>query len=350
VSEDRRPHTSNIVLPHGAKDPLLAVIRRLLFAVLLIAAVAAIVRIDHEGYKDNNGDGISTLDAFYYATVSVTTTGYGDIVPVTNGARLLSTSIVTVARIIFLVLLVSTTFEVATQHGRDALAQRRWRKRLHDHTIICGFGTTGQSAAKTLLAEGTPAASIVVIDQQRSRIDEATALGLAGIVGDASRMTVLQLSDVSEAKSVIIAPNNDAASVLITLTARELNPAATIVSAVREGQNGHLLRQGGADSVIVSSEASGRLLGMSTYAPRAVDVLEDLLVPGKGLDVETRDVTPEEIGGPPVAPEGRMVMAVCRSGEVLIAADPRAQTVQAGDQLLILQPAPVKAQKHNPSV
>lgn len=343
MSEDRCPQTtSNVVLPHGAHDPLWAVVRRLSFAILLISAVALLVRVDHEGYKDNNGDGISTLDAFYYATVSVTTTGYGDIVPTTNGARLLSTIIVTIARVIFLVLLVSTTFEVATQHGREALAHRRWRKRLRDHTIICGFGTTGQSAAKTLLAEGTPASSIVIIDQQRSRIDEATALGLAGIVGDASRMTILQLSDVGDAKSVIIAPNNDAASVLITLTARELNPKATIVSAVREGQNGHLLRQGGANSVIVSSEASGRLLGMSTYAPKAVDVLEDLLIPGQGLDVETRDARPDELGGPPQATEGQMVMAVCRSGAVLLASDPQAQVVQSGDQILSLLPAPTR--------
>jgi voltage-gated potassium channel len=257
---------------------------------------------------------------------------------------------VTIARVIFLVLLVSTTFEVATQHGRDALAQRRWRKRLRDHTIICGFGTTGQSAAKTLLAEGAHAGSIVVIDQQRSRVDEATALGLAGIVGDASRQHVLQLSDAAEAKSVIIAPNNDAASVLITLTARELNPHATIVSAVREGQNGHLLRQGGANSVIVSSEASGRLLGMSTYAPRAVDVLEDLLIPGKGLDVETRDVEMEEIGGPPRALPGRMVMAICRDGQVLLATDPRAQMVESGDQIIMLLPADSNAKTHTPRV
>jgi len=338
VSKDRRSD-AHIVLPNGVRDPLLAVVRRFLFAVALIAAVAGMVRVDHDGYKDGNGDGISTLDAFYYATVSVTTTGYGDIVPVTNGARLLSTSIVTVARVMFLVLLVGTTFEVATRHGRDALAQRRWRKRLHDHTIICGFGTTGQSAAKTLLAEGVDPKNIVVVDQQHSRIEEATALGLAGIVGDASRTTVLQKADASEARSIVIAPNNDASSVLITLTARELNKEATIVSAVREEQNAHLLRQGGASSVIVSAEASGRLLGMSTYSPKAVEVLEGLLIPGAGLDVETRDALPEEIGGAPRVAEGRMVMAVCRNDQILLASDARAQTIEAGDQLILLLPA-----------
>jgi voltage-gated potassium channel len=339
VSSDRRPRNANVVLPSGVRDPLIAVLRRFLFAIALIAAVAALVRVDHHGYRDANGDGISTLDAFYYATVSVTTTGYGDIVPTTNGARLLSTSIVTVARVVFLVLLVGTTFEVATQHGRDALRQRRWRKRLRNHTIICGFGTTGQSAAKTLIAEGVDKSDIVVIDQQRSRIDEATAFGLAGVMGDASRTKTLETADVKDAHAVIVAANNDAASVLITLTTRELNPSASIVTAVREAQNAHLLRQGGANSVIVSSEASGRLLGMSTYAPKAVDVLEDLLIPGVGLDVSSRPATQSEIGGPPQADGANMVMAVCRDGQVILASDPKAQVVESGDEILLLLPS-----------
>lgn len=332
----RHQPTPNIVLPRTLRDPISAVLHRFLLALLLIAVVAAIVRIDHDGYRDSKGDGISTLDAFYYATVSVTTTGYGDIVPVSNNARLLSTSIVTIARIIFLILLVGTTFEVATQHGRAALAQRLWRKRLHDHVIICGFGTKGQSAARTLLAEGIKPSDIVVIDDDAHRIGDATALGLAGIVGDASRTDVLKHADASEARAVIVAPDNDAASVLITLTTRELSQRAKIVSAVREEQNAHLLRQGGADVVIVSSDAAGRLLGLSTYAPEIVALLEDLLVPGAGLELAKRSASSDEIGGAPKAKPGELVMAVRRNGAVLLASAPEAQTIQPDDQIFLL--------------
>lgn len=340
---DKHRSAAAIVLPHGARDPFFAVIKRIALALVLITMVAGLVRLDHDGYNDSHDGEISTLDAFYYATVSVTTTGYGDIVPTSNGARLLSTSFVTIARILFLILLVGTTFEVATQTGRDALAQRRWRKRLRDHTIICGFGTTGQSAARTLLAEGHDPKSIVIIDSSRSRVDEATSLGLAGVVGDASRLSVLTLADATEAEAFIISPNNDAAAVLITLTARELNKNARIEVAVRESQNAHLVRQGGASSVIVSAEAAGRLLGLSTTAPEVVDVLEELLIPGHGLDVVAHRATAEEIGKAPVAPSGQLVLALHRQGNVVIASDPAAATVQPGDLILVLHCAtPVK--------
>src|SRR4051812_33240171 len=134
---------TRVVLPRRVSDPLVELGRRLAYAFLLICLVAAMVRFDSAGYRDANGDGVSLLDAFYYATVSVTTTGYGDVVPTSNGARLLTSSVVTLARVAFLILLVGTTVEVATQRGRHAISVRRWRKHMEDHVVVCGYGTKG---------------------------------------------------------------------------------------------------------------------------------------------------------------------------------------------------------------
>ena len=59
------------------------------------------------------------------------------------------------------------------------------------------------------------------------------------------------------------------------------------------------MRQSGADAVVVSSAASGRLLGMATTDAEAVDVLEDLLATGSGLDIVEREVRPDEVGHAP---------------------------------------------------
>ncbi|HZJ29910.1 MAG TPA: ion channel, partial [Solirubrobacterales bacterium] len=81
------------------QSPLRAIGQRLLIALALLTVVAAVTYIDRGGYVDSaTGRAPDLLDSIYYATVSITTTGYGDIVPVTEGARLLTTLVVTPMR------------------------------------------------------------------------------------------------------------------------------------------------------------------------------------------------------------------------------------------------------------
>jgi voltage-gated potassium channel len=123
--------------------------------------IALVAYVGRAGYTDAAGDGVSFLDALYYASVSVTTTGYGDITPVSDGARLVTTLVVTPARVLFLVLLVGTTVEILTERSRHVIRLRRWSRKLHDHVIICGYGTKGRSAVDALTGKGLDPKQIV---------------------------------------------------------------------------------------------------------------------------------------------------------------------------------------------
>jgi voltage-gated potassium channel len=293
--------------------------------------------LDREGFRDAAGGGIGLLDALYFGAVSVTSTGYGDITPVTDGARLVNTFIVMPAGVLFLVILVSTTLEVLAERTRTLYRERLWRKTLNDHIIVCGFGVKGQAAVATILAHGKRPDTIVVIDGRAEAVEEARRRGHAGIVANASSSAALEAAGVRDAAAVVVAPDRDDTAVLITLTARELNPTARIVASVREAENAHLLEQGGADSVVVSSGAAGRLLGHAVHSPKVVQVLEDLLSVGGGLDVMEREVSPEEAGKPLAAvPATAPVIAVVRGEEVLRFDDPRAAVLEPGDRLVCL--------------
>ena len=194
-------HSSlQISLPGEDASPLRKIGRRLLVALGLIVLVAMVTWIGRDGYYDPEDDSISLLDAFYYSTVTITTTGYGDVRPVTDEARLLTTIVVTPARVLFLILLVGTTLEILAERSRHAFRVRRWRKHLRDHTIICGYGTKGRSAAKTLLGRGIEAGA-----DRRHRPDSAGARmradedGLAAIAGDASTGETLAEAGIAEA-------------------------------------------------------------------------------------------------------------------------------------------------------
>jgi voltage-gated potassium channel len=327
---------ARIQLPEEVRSPLRTIAVRLLVALALVVFVALITYAGRDGYVDPADDSISLLDAFYYSTVSITTTGYGDVRPESDSARLLTTLLVTPARILFLILLVGTTLEVLAERTRATYRLSRWRSKLKEHVIICGFGTKGRAAADTLLGHGVDPAQIVVVDERPEARAQATARGFAAVAGSAATQEALRMAGIAEASRVVVAVSRDDAAVLATLTARELNPAATIVAAVREDENAHLLHEGGASSVIASSSAAGRLLGLATTAPHVTDVLEDLLSVGSGIDIVKRPVAPEE-EGPLVHLHSRSpVLAVVRAGELMRFDDPRAADLRTGDEVVML--------------
>ena len=207
---------------------------------------------------------------------------------------------------------------------------------MRQHVIVCGYGTKGRSAVRSLVASGTTPDKIVVVDPEPRAVDEANSLGLTGIVGDAGRTEVLRRASVERARAVIVAANRDDSAVLITLTVRQLNPSVPITTSVREEENANLLRQSGADTVITTSATSGRLLGLSTDAPRVVAVVEDLVTGGQGLDLHQRTVTSSEVGLDSRSLRD-IVLSVTRGGRTLRFDDPLIGTLQPEDVLVVVR-------------
>ena len=324
-------------LPEPEPSPLAVLGRRLAVAAGLMLFVALVAYIGRDGYRDAAGGEIGVIDAIYYATVSITTTGYGDITPVTDGARLATILLITPARVLFLILLVGTTVELLAERTRRNFREGLWRRRLNDHTIVCGYGTKGRTATEVLVRKGLDRRQIVVIDPDPDAIERATGDGLAAIHGNAETTAVLEAASIRSASAVVVAPDRDDSAVLMTLNARELNPGVTISAAVREEENAHLLRESGATSVITSSAAAGRLLGLATEAPRLVDVLEDLLSVGEGLDIVERDVTADDVASRRPVANDELLVAVVREGQMLRFDDPAVRDLRSGDRLLCLR-------------
>ena len=113
-----------------------------------------VVLIGRNGYTDSAGGELGLIDALYYASVTVTTTGYGDISAVTPSTRLAALLLITPARILFLILVVGTTVEVLTERSRTLLQTQQWRRTVNHHHLICGYGSTGRAAARALVAPG----------------------------------------------------------------------------------------------------------------------------------------------------------------------------------------------------
>jgi len=337
AAEETRGRVS---LPAINRSPVWELVRRLLLAIGILVFTVCLVYFGRHGYRDNADPShrVDLVDSIYYTTVTLSTTGYGDIAPYTPGSRLVNAFVVTPLRIGFLVLLIGTTLEVLATQGREGFRISRWRKTMNDHVIVIGYGTKGRSAVETLVSNGVDRQRIVVVDPSSVASGEANADGFAVVRGDATRREVLRRAGVAEAKQVIITTDRDDSTVLATLNVRQLNPETYVVAAVRESDNVQLVRQSGADSVVTSSDAVGRLLGLSSLSPTLGSVMEDLLSYGEGLEVAERELLVGEVGKQPQQLPDQ-VIAVVREGTVHRYFDPAVTQLVRGDRLVVVRPA-----------
>ncbi|MGE5694903.1 MAG: potassium channel family protein [Candidatus Sericytochromatia bacterium] len=325
-------------IPEKFVSPGKRIFRRMVYAMLALFAAVVIVYLDRDGYTNSTDEPLTFLDCLYYATVSLSTTGYGDITPYTQAARLTNVLVITPLRVAFLIVLIGTTVETLTTQSRQALKIQRWRNRVRNHTIVIGYGTKGRTAIEAMIGDGVPAGEIVVVDTDQSVLEQAATNGLVTVHGNASKSDVLRLAGAQHAASIVVATNRDDTAVLVTLTARELAPKAKIVASVREAENRHLLRQSGADAVVVSSETAGRLLGIATSTPSVVEMMEDLLTPEQGFAIAEREVERKEVGGSARhLPD--IVLGVVRNGELLRVDSPEVDAIEPGDRLLYVRSA-----------
>ena len=326
--------TARLNLPGSRRvGPLRAIALRLGVALALVVVAWALVLVERDGYRDSADGTVSVVDALYYTTVTLSTTGYGDITPVTTSSRLVNALVVTPMRILFVIVLVGTTIQALTERSRTEIRLARWRSRMREHVLVVGYGTKGRNAVRALRLQGHRPDRILVVDADPRATADATSDGYVAVTGSATRAETYRTALAERAASVVIALDRDDTAILATLALKRLAPHLTIVAAAREAEHADLLRQSGASSVVVSSETTGRLLGLAADSPAAVDVVEDLVSFGEGLDLADRAVDADEVGHP-VAHLPVPVLAVRRDGRTLRFNDPALGPLRAGDHVL----------------
>ena len=137
----------------------------------LVASVFLVFLIDRDGLRDQIDGNVSMSDVFYFTMVTITTVGYGDIVPVSDQARLIDAFFVTPVRIFVWLTFLGTAYQLIIQRLIEEWRMLRLQRELKDHVILCGYGHSGSIAAAELLLRGWEPEQIVVIDPDREEVD-----------------------------------------------------------------------------------------------------------------------------------------------------------------------------------
>ena len=300
----------------------------------LLALAVGVHWLEREGLKDNADGNVSLLDIIYFTSISITTTGYGDIVPVSTSARMFDALVVTPIRIFVVLLFLGTAYDFVLKRTWEKWRMAHIQKTLSGHIVVAGFGTTGSEAVDELIARGEKPGNFVVIDADDEALARAKACGCVVLHADATRDAVLEDVRIADALSMIVAAGRDDTSILITLTAHHLAPGLPISVIVRNEDNELPARAAGATVVVNPVSFAGLLLASSCTGPHIADYLTDLASVDGKVQLAERPIAASEVGLPLSGIATGLGLRVYRAGASFERGAPEAAALQAGDLIV----------------
>ena len=318
----------------AAINPWLQLAIRLAVLTALLVFIVAVHWFEREALKDSHDGHVSFSDVLYFTMISATTTGYGDIVPVTERARLFDALIVTPIRIFFILILAGTAYTFVIKRTWNRWLMRMIQRNLRDHVVLAGHGVSNGKALEELLARGHDPHKIVVIDNDEESLELASECGVAVLQGDASRNETLAAARIDRASALLISAGRDDSNILIVLTARKMAPDVKIAVTIRTGDNEDIAHQAGADTVINPVSFSGLLLASSLHGPDRAEYLADLASTQGRVMLRERVVEPHEVGKAPGDICTGQAVRLIRGSKSYSPAEPEFGTIADGDRIL----------------
>jgi len=311
---------------------------RLVAMAALLGILILIHWVERDGLKDTHDGSVSFLDVIYFTMISATTTGYGDIVPVTDRTRMFDAIVVTPIRILFLLILAGSAYSFVARRSWERLVMKRIQRTLCDHIIVAGFGTKNTRAVKELIDLGSDPEDIVVIDTNDDRLEKAKAMGCTVLKADATRDETLKAVHVDRAKLMIISAGRDDTSILICLTARHHAPDLRISVAVNAEDNEIPAKRAGADVVVNPLDFAGLLLATTHGGQHIADYLADLASREGRVQLIERDVKPDEVGKSLNEISDGLGLRIIRDGTPYGFWRPQVRKLETGDIIMEICP------------
>jgi voltage-gated potassium channel len=323
-----------ILVRRSPAPPEVTLLARGGLVLLLVASVFVVFMLDRSGLKDQIDGHVSISDVIYFTMVTVTTVGYGDIVPVSDAARLIDAFFVTPVRVFVWLIFLGTAYQLVVQRFIEEWRMLRLQRDLRDHVILCGYGHSGSIAAGELIMRGWEPEQIVVVEPDRDQVTRAADRGFIGLHGDGSSEEMLRVAGVTRAHSVIVSVGRDDTTALVVLTIRSLAPQVRVIASVREPENIKLVRAGGANEIVSPPRFGGFLMADAVDSEDTVGFVSELLSYRGDYQLVEREPHPQEVGKLAREVPHTVVIEIRRNGQRLYSWDDTTLRIEPGDRLL----------------
>jgi voltage-gated potassium channel len=151
--------------------------------------------------------------------------------------------------------------------------RQRMIDHLRDHIIVCGYGRVGRRATEEFRSLGVP---YVILDHSDDAIAAAQQNDELFIQGDGASDEDLTRAGIERARGMIVAADDDADNLYITLSAKSRRPDLMVITRASSEDAERKLRLAGADRVVTPYTTAGRVMANMMIKPQVTALMNVL--------------------------------------------------------------------------
>lgn len=263
------------------------VYRNLAWSSLIMALVMLTGTV---GYRLIGGPQYSWMDCFYMTFITVATIGYGEIVDLSHSpaGRLFTIFIATLGIGTMAYVLSTVTALILESDINQAWRRKKMRgkiEKMGDHYIVCGVGRVGGNVAHELVKTGR---HCVIVDPNLQHIETYLERHPEQMYlhGDATDNDILLAAGIRRARGVFAVASDDSQNLVISLSAKQINPGLRVVARCHDVKNIEKTRRAGADEIVSPDFTGGLRIVSAMVRPSVVSFLDEMLKSDENLRME----------------------------------------------------------------
>ncbi|GAB1858129.1 potassium channel protein [Flavobacteriaceae bacterium MHTCC 0001] len=271
-------------------NPIVKLFRSKIYTALALLVIILLVGVFGYRFISN----YSWVDALYMTVITMTTVGFGEVVPLDEQSKIFTIFLILASVIIVGYALSIITEYILSKNDIEELKHKKMQKKIDsfkDHVIICGYGRNGKQAARKLYAHNK---SFVVIEKDRDVEERLKNDGVSYVIGNANEDETLLLAGVDRASCFISALPNDADNLFVVLSARQINKNINIISRASQESSYNKLKFAGADNVILPDKIGGDHMASLVVVPGLMEFIDNLSIVGAS-NINIEEVAVEKL-------------------------------------------------------
>ncbi len=271
-------------------NPLVRFFRTKIYTAVFLLVVILLIGVF--GYVTISG--YSVIDALYMTVITMTTVGFGEVVPLDDKSKIFTIFLILASVVIVGYALSIITEYILSKDHIEELKHKKMQKKIDsykNHVVVCGYGRNGKQTVRKLSAHNK---SFVVIEKNKDMEERLQFDNVPYVIGNANEDAVLLQAGIDRASSFISALPSDADNLFVVLSTRQINKNINIISRASHESSYDKLKFAGANNVILPDKIGGDHMASLVVVPGLMEFIDNLSIVGKS-NINIEEVAVEKL-------------------------------------------------------